>query len=116
MSSITDQRLYTALFGKKALLDGDVIDFSEHGRAGGLNTGQGFKYINIVGETKLVDEPDANTTYVGKCKLGSSAATDEAIWQIKKISISGNVTTINYADGNDNYDNVWDNRAALSYA
>lgn len=41
--SITD--LYQQLFGKGAIKDGDVISMSEHGRVGGVSTGQGFKYM-----------------------------------------------------------------------
>lgn len=44
MSVITD--LYQQLFGKDHIKDGNVIDFSEHGRTGGLSTGQGFKFVN----------------------------------------------------------------------
>lgn len=62
----------------------------------------------------LIDEPDANTTYIGAAKMGAS--TSDAVWQITKISISGTVTTFAYADGDDNYDNIWDNRTELSYS
>lgn len=61
----------------------------------------------------MVDEPDANTTYVGEALAG--ADTSAAAWRIKQISVSGNVTTVNFADGDTNFDNVWDNRAILSY-
>lgn len=61
-----------------------------------------------------VDEADASTTYIGTAVIG--AATSSALWQIKKVSVSGTVTTITWADGNDNYDNIWDNRASLSYS
>lgn len=44
--SITD--LYHQLFGKDHIQDGDVISFSEHGRVGGVDTGQGFKFVGIV--------------------------------------------------------------------
>lgn len=43
MSTITD--LYTLLFGKDHIKDGNVIDFSEHGRVGGVSTGQAFKFV-----------------------------------------------------------------------
>lgn len=114
MSVITD--VYQAIFGKDHIQDGSVIDFSEHGRTGGVSTGQGYKLIGIVNETTLIDEPDANTTYIGKVKFGSSTATSSAIWSIKRVTISGAVTTINFADGDTNYDNIWDNRASLSYS
>ena len=46
MSIITS--LYTALFGKDHIQDGNVIDFSEHGRVGGVSTGQGFKFVTPI--------------------------------------------------------------------
>lgn len=46
MSVTTD--LYHQLFGKNHIQDGDVISFSEHGRVGGVSTGQGFKAVSVV--------------------------------------------------------------------
>lgn len=54
-------------------------------------------------------------TYVGKATAGT--ATSTAIWQIQRLtSTAGGNLTIEYADGNILYDNVWDNRASLSYS
>jgi len=36
--------IYRSLFGKDQPQDGDVISLSEHGRVGGVSTGQGFKF------------------------------------------------------------------------
>lgn len=49
--AITD--LYKLLFGKEHIQDGDVISMSEHGRVGGVSTGQGFKYSSLVGVTAI---------------------------------------------------------------
>ena len=114
--SVTIVDLYRQLFGKGSLKDGDVIGMAEHGRAGGDSTGQPYKFTREVDEPTLVDEVDADTTYVGKTKQGSTGDTSSAIWQIRKISVSGTVTTIAYADGNDSYDNIWANRTSLSYS
>ena len=58
------------------------------------------------------------TTYMGYCGLGSSAATSSAIWKIKRIveDTSTGSISITYADGNRAYDNVWADRASLSYS
>ena len=64
--------------------------------------------------TTKIDAADANTTYIGKAKFG--LATSVARWQIKKISISGNVTTISWANGDDDFNQIWDNRASLTYS
>jgi hypothetical protein len=61
-----------------------------------------------------IDEASSTVTYVGRAEPGT--AEGSAAWQIKKISVSGSVTTITWADGNENYDNIWSNRAALSYS
>ena len=111
--NITDQ--YKLIFGRKGIADGDVIGMSEHGRAGGVSTGQGFKLISIVGEAVqvAVNSGDSNVTYVGKAAIG--AATSGAVWQVKKIDATSG-TVITWADTNDDYDNIWDNRESLSYA
>ena len=63
-------------------------------------------------------DQDASTptyAYLGKAQVGS--ATSAAVWQIQKLTfgIDGDVT-ITWADGNAAFDNVWDNRASLSYS
>lgn len=57
---------------------------------------------------KLDDTTTTNVTYVGKAAVGS--ATSSAVWQMKKIDESSGMT-ITWADGDANFDNVWDNRA-----
>jgi len=60
-----------------------------------------------------IDEANSTTTYIGMGKVGS--ATSAAVWQIRRITKSGTVTVFEFADSNDLYDNIWDNRASLSY-
>lgn len=112
MPTITD--LYVQLFGKEHLKDGDVIEMSEHGRAGGVSTGSGFKNTKTVEEKIIIDEVSSTTIYIGRALVGSSTAS--AVWQIKKISVSGVVSSFLLADGDDKYNNVWDDRASLSYS
>lgn len=59
-----------------------------------------------------VDEPSATLMYVGKAQPGT--LTSAAGWQIQKLDTSIG-TTIEWADGNANFDNVWDDRASLTY-
>jgi len=40
--------LYTQLFGKRAPVDSGVTDFAEHGRVGGVSTGQPFKFVTPI--------------------------------------------------------------------
>lgn len=60
-----------------------------------------------------VDSASSTVTYIGYASPGS--AKSSAIWKVKKIDTSSGVE-ITYADGNGNFDNVWDNRASLSYS
>ena len=62
---------------------------------------------------QLDDTSTANVTYIGKAKIGS--ATDGAVWQIQKLDETSGLI-ITWADGNDGYDNIWDNRVSLSYS
>lgn len=62
---------------------------------------------------KRIDEASATVTYVGYAAIGSSNAS--AVWQIFKLSVSGAVTSVTWADSNANFDNVWDDRASLTY-
>lgn len=57
------------------------------------------------------------TTYQGWAAPG--ALTSAASWRIRRIVDTGAAdtdTSITFADGNRNFDNIWDNRAALSYS
>ena len=61
-----------------------------------------------------VDEASSTVTYVGKAEPGSSPAS--AVWQIKRITESGASTVIEYAGGSDLFDQVWVDRASLTYS
>ena len=61
-----------------------------------------------------IDEADSSTTYIGESAFGSSEAA--AVWRIYRLTVSGTVTTLSWADGNDEFDNIWNNRASLSYS
>lgn len=56
----------------------------------------------------------AGTNYYGYAELGT--ANSDALWRIKKVVTTGTVTEVTYADGNKLFDNVWDDRATLSYS
>ncbi len=50
-----------------------------------------------------------NVTYIGKAIIGTSES--DASWQIQKLDESSGMMKKTWADGNNNYDNVWNNRA-----
>jgi len=63
---------------------------------------------------RFVDKVDATTSYIGQATPGT--LTSESLWQVKKITVAGAITSVLYADGNTLYDNEWDDRASLSYS
>lgn len=65
-------------------------------------------YKNIVD-----DYSTPNIIYIGDAQIGS--ATSSAVWRIQKINKTTG-TVITWADGNDSFDNVWDNRLSLIYS
>ena len=68
------------------------------------------KYKVLLDETTTTD-----VMYVGVAQPGT--ATSSASWQIYVVDESGSVDLeIAYADGDTNFDNIWDDRAALSYS
>jgi hypothetical protein len=60
-----------------------------------------------------IDSVTNTVSYLGKAFTGT--ATNAASWQIKKINEASGVV-ITWADGNSDFDNVWDNRESLSYS
>lgn len=60
----------------------------------------------------IIDDSGSTYTYFGFAAPGS--ATSAARWKIKRLTQATNVFQL--ADGNDQYDNIWDNRASLSYS
>lgn len=92
MTTITD--LYRQLFGKGSLLDGDVIDFAEHGRVGGLSTGAGFKRTSL-------SDPDsgdnAEITTSNQLKTANHAFNDTNWHELKMDGTTRALTTIDFA-------------------
>jgi hypothetical protein len=64
-------------------------------------------------EPVLIDESNPNIIYKGFAS--PAAKTDEAVWAIQKVSNTGDICSYQWADGDKNFDNVWNNRAALLY-
>lgn len=61
-----------------------------------------------------VDVASVTTTYIGEAAFNT--ATSSPTWRINRIETLGSVTTITWADGDDEFNNVWDDRASLSYS
>lgn len=61
-----------------------------------------------------IDEVSASVTYIGRAAIGSAEAA--AVWQIQKLDKVTTVLTIGWADGDTLFNNIWNNRASLSYS
>jgi hypothetical protein len=69
---------------------------------------------NLTQLTKEVDFVGTTTIYIGEAQPGT--ATSAASWRISRTVFTGDDSTKLFADGNSNFDNIWDNRASLSYS
>lgn len=61
-----------------------------------------------------IDEVSDFLVYEGYAEAGT--LNSAALWAIRKISKNDTITSTTWADGNINYDNVWDDRATLDYS
>lgn len=68
---------------------------------------------NIPYYKHIIDTPDANTQYNGYAEPGT--LTSAASWLITKQTISGNVITIEFANGSREFNQIFDDRTSLSY-
>ena len=64
-------------------------------------------------KTLRVDEASQTITYIGEAAIGMSESNP--FWKVKRLEQSGSVLKITWADGNEDFDNVWANRASLTY-
>lgn len=61
----------------------------------------------------LVDNSGAGVVYKGYATIGT--LTSAASWAIEKISSSKGLETHAWADGDRNFDNIWEKRETLTY-
>lgn len=64
-------------------------------------------------EALIVDEATSGAGYRGYAIPGSK--TFDAVWAIQKISEDMGTLAYQWAEGNRNFDKVWDNRKSLNY-
>ena len=76
-----------------------------------INTisGGGFDNTNL-----LQVDSVGTTTYLGYAQAGTT--TSAGTWAIKRIIETGQDVSITWADGNKDYDNIWDDRLTLTYS
>lgn len=62
----------------------------------------------------IIDTVSDSLTYIGKAAVG--IIESEPFWSVRRLSTTGGVLKIDWADGNEEFDNVWTNRGSLSYS
>ena len=67
--------------------------------------------VDAIGSLK-VDQATTTLFYVGEATF--AAPTTSPLWRIRRIDTSAGVS-VTWADGNSNYDNVWDDHTSLTY-
>jgi len=104
--------LYRQLFGRGGTRKGTDIDMSEHGRSGGLSTGQPFKFTDFVDYTVKITE-DGDITYIAFANPGTTESS--ANWKVMKIDATSGMR-LTWCDGNQNFDNVATDLTTLDYS
>lgn len=93
-----------------------TIDYEEHTHVGPeSDPGPAAKKVIDAPTAVRVAEKsgDTNITYVGDAKVGTASSAAE--WRIMEIDETSG-TVITWADGDEKYDNIWDNRESLTYS
>ena len=90
---------------KKVLSDSEVTHWNNVDQVNNLEVTHPALAVRIVTVGSI--------TYVGQAPVGT--ATSVALWQMQKIDNTSGVV-VTWADGNDAYDNVWDDYATLTYS
>ena len=61
-----------------------------------------------------IDDSQSPTSYFGFAKTGADESA--LAWKIKRVSVANGITKVEYADGNNEYDNAWADRYSLIYS
>lgn len=101
----TEQEILNSSFDETTGVLGVLpLEYDPSGATRRLTTKNAAKKITVSG---------ANT-YVASATMGSSQAS--AVWQVKRINVTGGDTVITWCDGNDSFDNVATDLTLLSYS
>lgn len=64
--------------------------------------------------TQKIDVASGTVTYIAQAAPGTLVTT--ASWRIKKITVTGSITDIQWADGVSTFTKVYDDRASYTYS
>jgi hypothetical protein len=98
----------TAAYSDGAGLHAVLVDLDS--RTGALEAGGGGAVASYATE---LDDAGDGVTYVGEATPGTATSTDA--WRIKRITETGPDVSVQWADGDAFFDNIWDDRLTLSY-
>lgn len=62
--------------------------------------------------TLKLDQGSSTLFYVGEAAI--AASTSGSVWRIRRIDTTTGVD-VRWANGNANFENIWDNRTSLTY-
>jgi hypothetical protein len=68
---------------------------------------------NGIAYNKLIDDY-SSSSYIYICEALAGSATSNAVWKIFRITLATGL--LQWADGDNNFDNVADDRTSLSYS
>lgn len=98
------------------MTDNNAVPKPDQDQATYENNAQARRTILAGVTTKISYDANNRQEYIGLAKPGT--ATSAAGWQIKKMTYNatGFMTDLQFADGTDKFDKVWDNKASYSYS
>lgn len=80
-----------------------------------------WTFIGTIGEVTLASRIDDEGALLYRGEAAAGSAENLPVWRISRITILTDVGgnddyTTEWADGDTNFDNIWDNRASLAYS
>lgn len=70
--------------------------------------------LNFGQNPQRIDEITTTLVYIGYAQVSAPDPSLD-LWKIKRIEKVGTVWEIRYADGDELYDNIWNNRFSINY-
>lgn len=113
----------TVRSGPSDEIDGDGLEVLDGGSSngndsfidGGTSSGYGVITVGGVAYAQVIDVVSDYLIYKGWAAVGS--LTSSPLWRIQKIVIGfDDDVTKTWADGDAEFDNIWDNRLSLTYS
>jgi hypothetical protein len=89
-----------------------IMMYEQFGRIGNSTDGQAYLRITKADQLTFVDDT-GTYVYIGNAVPGTG--TSVASWKIRRVTTT-NPVKVEYAAGSTLYNQVWDNRASLSYS